>query len=161
MLFRSLGHGLPVAYGLALGAKRGALGFHTFVLLSDGELDEGSNWEAILFAPHHRLDNLTVIVDYNKIQSFGRVEEVLALEPLADKFRAFGWAVAEIDGHDMQQIVGALANLPSTHGKPTAIIAHTVKGKGVRFMEDKLEWHYKSPNAEQMIAANVELEADL
>ena len=157
----SLGHGLPVACGLALGAKRGALGFRTFVLLSDGELDEGSNWEAILFAPHHRLDNLTVIVDYNKIQSFGRVEEVLALEPLADKFRAFGWAVAEIDGHDMQQIVSALTNLPATHGKPTAIIAHTVKGKGVRFMEDKLEWHYKSPNAEQMIAANDELEADL
>jgi transketolase len=157
----SLGHGLPVACGLALGAKRGALGFHTYVLLSDGELDEGSNWEAILFAPHHRLDNLTVIVDYNKIQSFGRVEEVLALEPLADKFRAFGWAVAEIDGHDMQQIVGALTNLPSAHGKPTAIIAHTVKGKGVRFMEDKLEWHYKSPNTEQMIAANDELEADL
>jgi transketolase len=157
----SLGHGLPVACGLALGAKRGVLGFHTFVLLSDGELDEGSNWEAILFAPHHRLDNLTVIVDYNKIQSFGRVEEVLALEPLADKFRAFGWAVAEIDGHDMQQIVGALTNLPSAHGKPTAIIAHTVKGKGVRFMEDKLEWHYKSPNTEQMIAANDELEADL
>jgi transketolase len=157
----SLGHGLPVACGLALGAKRGALGFHTYVLLSDGELDEGSNWEAILFAPHHRLDNLTVIVDYNKIQSFGRVEEVLALEPLADKFRAFGWAVTEIDGHDMQQIVGALTNLPSAHGKPTSIIAHTVKGKGVRFMEDKLEWHYKSPNAEQMLAANDELEADL
>jgi transketolase len=157
----SLGHGLPVACGLALGAKRGRLGFRTFVLLSDGELDEGSNWEAILFAPHHRLDNLTVIVDYNKIQSFGRVEEVLALEPLADKFRAFGWSVMEIDGHDMEQISSALLHLPSTPGKPTAIIAHTVKGKGVRFMEDKLEWHYKSPNTEQMIAASDELEAEL
>ena len=157
----SLGHGLPVACGLALGAKRGGLGFRTFVLLSDGELDEGSNWEAILFAPHHRLDNLTVIVDYNKIQSFGRVEEVLALEPLADKFRAFGWSVAEIDGHDMEQISSAFTTLPAAAGKPTAIIAHTVKGKGVRFMEDKLEWHYKSPNTEQMIAASDELEAEL
>lgn len=157
----SLGHGLPVACGLALGARRGGLAFRTFVLLSDGELDEGSNWEAILFAPHHRLDNLTVIVDYNKIQSFGRVEEVLALEPLADKFRAFGWAVAEIDGHDMEQVAAALSGPPAETGKPTAIIAHTVKGKGVRFMEDKLEWHYKSPNAEQMIAASDELEASL
>jgi transketolase len=157
----SLGHGLPVACGLALGARRDRLDFRTIVLLSDGELDEGSNWEAILFAPHHRLDNLTVIVDYNKIQSFGRVEEVLALEPLADKFRAFGWAVAEIDGHDMQQIADTLAKLPAQAGKPTAIIAHTVKGKGVRFMENKLEWHYRSPNTEQMIAASDELEAEL
>ncbi len=155
----SLGHGLPVGCGLALGARRGALGFRTFVLISDGELDEGSNWEAILFAPHHQLDNLTLIVDYNKIQSFGRVADVLALDPLADKFRAFGWAVVEIDGHDMEQIVTALSALPAVPGKPTVVIAHTVKGKGVRFMEDKLEWHYKSPTADQLEQATRELEA--
>jgi transketolase len=155
----SLGHGLPVGCGLALGAQRGGLGFRTFVLVSDGELDEGSNWEAILFAPHHRLENLTVIVDYNKIQSFGRVEEVLALDPLADKFRAFGWSVAEIDGHDMEQIVQTLSAVPWTRGKPSAVIAHTVKGKGVGFMEDTLAWHYKSPTAEEWAAAVEELEA--
>ena len=155
----SLGHGLPVGCGLALGAKRGGLDFRTFVLVSDGELDEGSNWEAILFAPHHQLDNLTLIVDFNKIQSFGRVDEVLRLDPLAEKFRAFGWAVAEIDGHDMQQIERTLSALPAEPGKPTVVIAHTVKGKGVSFMEDKLEWHYKSPTAEQWAAAAEELEA--
>lgn len=157
----SLGHGPPIACGIALGAKRDGRSFRTFVLVSDGELDEGSNWEAILFAPHHKLDNLTMIVDYNKIQSFGRVSEVLELDPLADKFRAFGWAVAEIDGHDMQQVAATLSHLPLQAGKPTVVIAHTVKGKGVRFMEDKLEWHYKSPNAEQLDRANEDLEASL
>ena len=154
----SLGHGLPVGCGLALGAKREALDFRTFVLLSDGELDEGSNWEALLFAPHHQLDNLTVIMDYNKIQSFGRVDEVLALEPLAGKLRAFGWAVAEIDGHDMQQVATTLSRLPVAPGQPTAVIAHTVKGKGVRFMENTLEWHYRSPSDAQLAQALTELE---
>ncbi len=151
----SLGHGLPVGCGIALAAKRDGLTHRVFVLLSDGELDEGSNWEAILFAPHHRLDNLQVIVDYNKIQSFGRVDDVLNLEPLADKFQAFGWSVREVDGHDTQQLADALEAI--TEEKPSAVIAHTTKGRGVSFMEDQLAWHYKSPTAEQAAAALAEL----
>jgi transketolase len=155
----SLGHGLPVGCGLALAAKREVKDSRTFVLLSDGELDEGSNWEAILFAPQHQLDNLTVIVDYNKIQSFGRVEDVLELEPLGDKFRAFRWAVREVDGHNLHELIGAFSALPFEQGKPSVVIAHTVKGKGVSFMENDLAWHYKSPTAEQMQAALEELES--
>jgi transketolase len=143
----SLGHGLPVACGLALAGKRGGRPYRVYALLSDGELDEGSNWEAILFAAHHRLDNLVAIVDYNRIQSFGSVEEVLGLEPLTDKWRAFGWRVVESDGHDHAQLEAALRTEP---GAPTVVIAHTVKGKGVDFMEHQLAWHYKSPNDEQL-----------
>lgn len=146
----SLGHGLGFACGKALAAKRQKKNWRVFVMLSDGELDEGSNWEAILFAPHHRLDNLTAIVDYNKIQSLGSVKEVLDLHPLAEKFRAFGWAVKEIDGHNHDEISAALKTLPFESGRPSCLIAHTVKGKGVDFMEDKLLWHYRTPNAEQV-----------
>jgi transketolase len=155
----SLGHGLPIAVGLALAAKADKRAWRSVCILSDGECDEGSNWEAILFAPHHRLDNLVVVVDYNKIQSFGRVEEVLALEPFADKWRAFGWHVVECDGHDRAALERALAAVPESAGKPTVLIAHTVKGKGVRFMEDKLEWHYKSPSPQQLLDAIAEVEA--
>ncbi len=153
----SLGHALPVGCGIALAAKRGGLPFRTVVLLSDGELDEGSNWEAILFAPQHQLDNLIAIVDYNKIQSFGLVKDVLDLDPLADKFRAFRWSVTEVDGHDMHELIGVLGALPREIGRPTAIIAHTVKGKGVSFMEDSLAWHYKTPTQEQVDIALREL----
>jgi transketolase len=153
----SLGHGLSIGCGMALAEKRSRQVGRVFVMLSDGELDEGSTWEAVLFAPHHRLDNLTAIVDYNKIQSFGSVSEVLELEPLADKWRAFGWAVREIDGHDYDEIIDALSHLPQEAGKPTAIIAHTVKGKGVSFMENELAWHYKSPDDEQLARALREL----
>jgi transketolase len=153
----SLGHGLPFGAGKALAAKRLGKGWRVFVMLSDGELDEGSNWEAILFAPQHRLDNLTVIVDYNKIQSLGGVSEVLELEPLAEKFRAFRWSVREVDGHDHQAVRTALNGLPWEAGKPSCLIAHTVKGKGVSFMENQLRWHYKSPNAEQLKQALAEL----
>jgi transketolase len=156
----SLGHGLPVGAGLALAARRGGLASRVFVLLSDGELDEGSNWEAILFAAHHRLDNLVAIVDYNKIQSFGTVEEVMRLDPLAEKWRAFGWATRELDGHDHAAIAGALGTIPHEPGRPTVIVAHTIKGKGVSFMEDLLAWHYKSPTAEQLEQALGELEAE-
>jgi transketolase len=152
----SLGHGLPVACGLALAGKRDGAVYRIFVMLSDGELDEGSNWEAILFAPQHKLDKLVAIVDYNKIQSFGRVADVLDLEPLAEKWRAFGWSVTEIDGHDHDQITQALCMVPHTPGRPTAIIAHTVKGKGVSFMENELAWHYKAPNDAQLSQALVE-----
>ena len=146
----SLGHGLPFGCGKALAAKRRKKNWRVFVMLSDGELDEGSNWEAILFAPHHRLDNLVAIVDYNKIQSLGDVKEVLDLHPLAEKFRAFNWAVKEIDGHDHTAISAALESLPFAPGQPSCLIAHTVKGKGVDFMENQLLWHYRTPNAEQV-----------
>jgi transketolase len=153
----SLGHGLPVGCGMALAGKRGGDSYRVFVLLSDGELDEGSNWEAALFAGHHRLDNLVAVVDYNKIQSFGRVEDVLGLEPLADKWRAFNWAVREVDGHDMGAVQRLLGSVPWEPGRPGVLLAHTIKGKGVSFMEDRLAWHYKTPTAEQLTQALAEL----
>jgi transketolase len=153
----SLGHALSVACGIALSGKRRGQSWHTYAIVSDGEMDEGSNWEAILFAPHHRLDNLTLIVDYNKIQSFGTVAEVLNLEPLAAKFEAFGWETIEADGHDHDKLAHALRKDQRRAGKPRAIIAHTVKGKGVSFMENQLAWHYKSPNEEQYKLAQAEL----
>lgn len=153
----SLGHALSVACGVALAGKRRRRDWHSYAIVSDGELDEGSNWEAILFAPHHGLDNLTLLVDYNKIQSFGSVAEVLNLEPLAAKFQAFGWDTLEVDGHDHAQLAAALAKTGRVPGKPRAIVAHTVKGKGVSFMEGQLAWHYKSPDAAQYQAARLEL----
>jgi transketolase len=156
----SLGHGLPVGTGMALAAKRSGDEHRVFVLLSDGECDEGSNWEAALFAPQHRLDNLVVIVDYNKIQSLGTVKEVMDLDPLADKWRAFRWAVREIDGHDVDVIADALHAVPFERGRPSCIIAHTVKGKGVSFMEDKLLWHYRAPLGEDRDGALRELGED-
>jgi transketolase len=154
----SLGHGLPVGCGLALAAKRGGERHRVVVLLSDGELDEGSSWEAALFAPQHGLDNLVAIVDYNRIQSFGRVQEVLELDPLADKWRAFRWDVVEVDGHDVAALERALA--PREGGRrPLAVVAHTVKGKGVSFMEDQLLWHYRSPDADQLRQALAEIES--
>ena len=139
----SLGHGLPVGCGMALAGKRDGLPSRVFVLLSDGELDEGSNWEAILFAHQHKLDNLTVLLDYNRIQGFGNTKDVIDLEPLVAKWEAFGWQVQEIDGHDSDEILEALEHHPMTEGKPSVIVAHTVKGKGVSFMENQLDWHYK------------------
>lgn len=153
----SLGHGLGFGCGKALAAKRRGLAWRTFVMLSDGELDEGSNWEAILFAPHHRLDNLVAIVDYNQIQSLGAVREVLELAPLAEKFLAFRWAVREIDGHDHAAIRTALTAAPWEPEKPSCLIAHTVKGKGVSFMENQLAWHYKSPTVKQVQQALKEI----
>jgi transketolase len=155
----SLGHGLPLATGMALAARRDGRHHRVFCMLSDGECDEGSTWEAALFAPMHELDNLVVLIDYNKIQSFGRVEEVIDLEPLADKWKAFGWAVREIDGHDLEAIQSALTDAPFDTGRPTCIVAHTVKGKGVSFMEDQLLWHYRAPRGELMDRALAELEA--
>lgn len=153
----SLGHGLPIGCGMALAAKRDGKDHRVYVLLSDGELDEGSNWEAILFAPHHALDNLVAIVDYNKIQALGATRDVLDLEPLAGKWRAFRWGVREIDGHDLQAVTRALDAVPFEPGLPSVIIAHTVKGKGVSFMEDRLKWHYRAPDAEELKKALAEL----
>jgi transketolase len=154
----TLGHGLPISTGMALSAKRDGAEFRVYCMVSDGECDEGSTWEAALFAPHHKLDNLVAIVDYNKIQSLGRVADVLDLEPLAAKWRAFGWGVQEIDGHDVEAISNAFAAVPFETGKPSCIVAHTVKGKGVSFMEDTLLYHYRAPLGELMDQALTELE---
>jgi transketolase len=153
----SLGHGLSVGCGLALAARQQASDWRTFVVLSDGECDEGSVWEAALFAGHHRLDRLVAVIDHNKIQSFGSVKDVLDLHPFADKWRAFRWTVSEVDGHDHAALMKVLREVPAGDGKPTAIIAHTIKGKGVRFMENKLLWHYRSPDAEQLATALAEV----
>jgi len=152
-----LGHGLPMGVGMAVAAKRDNLDYKVFVLLGDGECDEGSVWEAAMFASHHKLDNLIGIVDYNKLQAFGRTNEIINLEPFTDKWTAFGWAVKEIDGHNYLQIEEVLSNLPFTKDKPSMIIAHTTKGKGISFLEDKLESHYKPPNKEQYELALKEL----
>ena len=149
----SLGHGLPFGAGKALAAKRSKHGWRTFVLLSDGELGEGSNWEAMMFAAHHQLENLIAIIDYNKLQSLTTVDKTLGVEPLADKARAFGWAVRELDGHDHCQLSHLLGSVPWEVGKPSFLIAHTTKGKGVSFMENSVDWHYKSPSADQLAQA--------
>lgn len=155
----SLGHGLPLGCGMALASKRDGRPVRVFVIMSDGECDEGSNWEAALFASHHQLDNLVAIIDYNKIQSFGTVEQVLNLHPLAEKWRAFGWEVCEVEGHSHEQIEAALETLPRTFSKPTCLVAHTVKGKGVSFMEDDLLWHYRPPDQGEFERALKELVA--
>lgn len=155
----SLGHGLPFGVGKALAAQRRGSAWRTFVQLSDGELGEGSNWEALLFAAHHALDRLVAIVDYNKLQSLTTVAQTLGLEPLADKCAAFGWAVREVDGHDHLALAEALGSAPWQPGRPSLLIAHTVKGRGVSFMENSVDWHYRSPNAEQLEAALKELQA--
>ena len=144
---------MPIGCGMALAAKRDGAKWRTYVMLSDGELDEGSNWEAILFAGHHRLDNLVAIVDYNKIQSFGSVKEVLDLEPLAAKWKAFNWAVREIDGHNFEEIGKAFQEIPFEPGRPNVLIAHTVKGKGVDYMEHQLAWHYRAPMGDLLTKA--------
>lgn len=149
----SLGHGLSVGAGMALSAKLDARKHRVYVLLSDGECDEGSNWEAILFASHHKLDNLCAVVDYNKIQSLKSVPDTLALEPFADKWRAFGWRVLEVDGHDHTQLAAAFEGAATASGQPTCILAHTIKGKGVPFMEHSVLWHYRSPRGDEFDAA--------
>ena len=150
----SLGHGLSIGLGMAIASKYQKLPSRVVVMISDGELNEGSIWEPLLLAPHLKLDNLTVIVDYNKIQSFGITNEVVNLEPLGDKLKSFNWHLIEINGHDMMQIENALNEKSS---KPKIIVAHTTKGKGVSFMENKLEWHYRSPNKELLEQAYLEL----
>jgi transketolase len=155
----SLGHGLSVGAGMAYSAKLGGGRHRVFVLMSDGECDEGSNWEAILFAAHHRLDNLVAIVDYNKIQSLKPVAETLGLEPFADKWRSFGWKVVEPDGHDHDALLAAFGTSATEPGKPTCVLAHTVKGKGVSFMEHSVLWHYRTARGKEFDAALAELEA--
>jgi len=146
----SLGHALPFGVGQALVSRREGSARRIFVVLSDGECDEGSNWEAALVAAHHGLGNLTVIIDRNGLQSLTTTELTVRLEPLADKWRAFGWKVTEVDGHDHQQLIDSLVLGSEV---PSVVIAHTVKGRGVDFMEGTVSWHYKSPNAKELASA--------
>jgi len=150
-----LGHGLPVATGIAIAGQINAAAYRTFVLTGDGELQEGSMWEAAMLAGHRKLDKLTAIVDRNQLQQGARTEETNSLEPLADKWRAFGWAVFEVDGHDHAALLGALA--APTAGKPRCVIAHTIKGRGVSYMQDQVGWHHGVPTAEQYAQALGEL----
>lgn len=154
----ALGHGLPFATGKALAAKLRGEQWRSVVLTSDGEWGEGSNWEAALFAAHHQLDNLLCIIDYNKLQSLGTVEQTLRLEPLHSKFDAFGWAVLEVDGNDHDAMSSALDPGSWPARKPAMLIAHTVKGKGVSFMENQVEWHYRSPSPELLAQAIAEID---
>jgi transketolase len=152
----SLGHGLPVGVGMALRAKLDSMNYRVFVVLGDGELNEGSNWEAFMFSAHNKLNNLRVIIDRNNLQSMDTTENTLALEPLMNKVKAFGWRVEEVDGHDhvaLRELLGANTS------SPLCIIANTIKGKGVSFMENSIEWHYKTPKGEQFKQAIKDLEA--
>jgi transketolase len=149
----SLGHGLSFGVGFAINARYEKTGHRVFVVCSDGESNEGSLWEAALCAGKHRLSNLTVLVDYNKQQSYGTTYEVLDLEPYADKWRAFGFAVGEVDGHDVEQLRGALRRMPFQPDRPSAIICHTIKGKGVGFVENNLNWHHKNKVSEDEVKA--------
>ncbi len=157
----SLGHGLPIAVGMALASRIDRADYRVFAVLGDGELNEGSVWEGFMAGSQHRLDNLTVIIDSNKLESLGRVEDILSIEPLGARLSAFGWSVREVDGHDMPRIVEAMEAVPFEIGKPSAIIAHTVKGKGVSFMENVTMWHYRAPTEQEWIEARNELEARL
>ena len=151
----SLGHGLSIGNGIALGSRIQGQGFKVYVLLSDGECNEGSTWEAALFASRHQLSNLCAIIDYNKWQATGRSQEVLAIDPLAEKWRAFGWEVDEVDGHDHEQLEAKLC--AHSEKGPRMIVAHTVKGKGISFMEDDNNWHYRIPTSEEVQLAKAEL----
>ena len=154
----ALGHGLSVAVGLALAAKLDGKSYRVFTMLGDGELAEGSSWEATMTAAHYKLDNLVVIIDRNTLQITGRTEEVNALEPLADKFAAFGFAVQQVNGNDVRELASALDTVPFAPGKPSLLLARTIKGKGVSFMEDMKVWHHKVPSDEQMQTALKELD---
>ena len=153
----ALGHGLPIAVGTALAAKLDERSYRVFTLLGDGELEEGSNWEASMAAAHYKLDNLTVIVDYNKLQITGTVESVAGNNNLAQKFNAFGYAVREVDGNSIPQLLAAFEALPFEAGKPNLILAHTVKGKGISFMENQVNWHHHVPTDEEFAVAMKEL----
>jgi len=157
----SLGHGLSIGVGMALAAKKDFKKHRVFVLLSDGECDEGSVWEAVLFAAHHKLSNLIAIIDYNKIQSLAPTKDTIQLEPFRDKWISFGWDVKEVDGHNHEELIGELDFDISKKEKPTCIIAHTIKGKGVSFMESKVLWHYRFPHEEEYVQAMKELEENV
>jgi len=153
----SLGHGLPIGLGMALAGRIHARSYKVIAVLSDGECNEGSVWEAAMMAASQKVERLAIFIDFNKWQATGRSEQVLALNPLADKWRAFGWSATEVDGHDMPALVRLMNGVPDGSGKPVAVIAHTVKGKGVSFMEDDNNWHYRIPTADEVAKAKKEL----
>lgn len=153
----SLGHGLSIGIGMALAGKEDKKDYTVYVMLSDGECDEGSVWEGFLWAGFKKLDNLIVFIDYNKIQAFGRTEEILDLNSLSNKLQSFRWHVQEINGHDFSQIIEAIETAKKEIGQPHCIIANTIKGKGISYMEDKLEWHYRSPTGDFLEQALKEL----
>ena len=154
----SLGHGLSFANGIALGARMRGKDFKVYCVMGDGEIQEGSVWEAAMTAAHYKLDHVCAIIDYNKVQENGPTNEIKNLEPLADKWKAFGWQVSEIDGHSIEALIQAFDKFNKTQGKPTVIIANTIKGKGVSFMEGKSAWHGKAPNKEQLALGLAELD---
>jgi transketolase len=153
----SLGHGLSLGLGMALAGRIQNQSYNVYVLMSDGECNEGSVWEAAMFAPAQRLRNVIAIIDFNKWQATGRSREVMALDPLKEKWEAFGWSAYELNGHDLPGLVKTLKELPDGSGKPAVVIAHTVKGKGVSFMEDDNNWHYRIPTTEEVLKARKEL----
>lgn len=153
----SLGHGLPFGLGVALAGKIHKKSYRVLVVMSDGECEEGSSWEAILMAPMHGVDNLCAVVDYNKWQATGRSNEIMSLDPLREKWEAFGWNAREVDGHDHKALAAAMKESFGKNKKPSVIVAHTVKGKGVSFMEDDNNWHYRSPTEEEVRSAHKEL----
>lgn len=157
----ALGHGLSIAVGNALAAKMDKKEFRVFTLLGDGELPEGSNWEAALTASHYKLDNLCAIIDHNKLQISGTTEEVCNTSPIDKKFESFGWAVKHVGGHDFEQLLKAFTSLPFEKGKPSLVIAHTVKGKGVSYMENQVKWHHGVPDAKQFELALHEFDSAL
>ncbi len=154
----ALGHGLAFGMGHALAAKLDGNDYRTFVLLGDGECQEGSVWEAALFAAQQRLDNLVAIIDYNKLQALDRLDNIVALEPLAEKWTAFGWHVRQIDGHDISQLLDTFDKLPFADGRPNLIVAHTVKGHGISYMKNVPIWHYRLPNPDEMQTGQAELQ---
>lgn len=153
----SLGHGLSLGLGMALAGRIRGHSYRVLVVMSDGECNEGSVWEAAMLAPAQRLANVAVVIDYNKWQATGRSNEVMALQPLAQKWEAFGWSAREVDGHDLGALVESLRRVPDGSGKPVAVVAHTVKGKGVSFMEDDNNWHYRIPTADEVSEARRQL----
>ncbi len=153
----SLGHGLSAGLGMALAGRIQKRSYRVFVLMSDGECNEGSVWEAAMLAPVHRLENVVAIIDYNGWQATARTEEVMCLAPLRQKWETFGWSATDVDGHDLKGLVDTLRNVPDGSGKPVAVVAHTVKGKGVSFMEDDNNWHYRIPDAGELQTAKQEL----
>ena len=157
----SLGHGFCFAAGIALAGKLDQRDFRVFALLGDGEIQEGSIWETAMFAPQHKLDNFAAIIDYNKLQAIDRVDTIVSLEPLADKWKAFGWDVREVDGHNCAQLRETFARIPFVKGKPSLVIAHTVKGKGISFMENVPIWHFRLPDRAEAEIARKELGPDL
>ena len=157
----AMGHGFPFGVGVALAGKLDGSGFRVFTILGDGECQEGTIWEAAMFASQQRLDNLISIIDFNKFQALDRLDNIVGLEPLVDKWRSFGWQVVEVDGHDFVQLEKVFKATPAEGGKPTMVIAHTIKGKGLSFMEESAIWHFRMPNPEQMKIACEELDLNI